>query len=99
MNLVDYIKDLAPELQEKIRACSSTEELISLAKEAKVPVPDEVLAVIAGGDQPDPENCNPGKVKCPKCGSTNVEPYYGEENVSIVGFLYKCKDCGNIFSI
>ena len=49
MNLEDLIKDLDPELQEKARACGSAEELIALAKEAKVPVPDEALEAIAGG--------------------------------------------------
>ena len=37
MNLEGYIKDLVPGLQEKARACGSAEELLALAKEAKVP--------------------------------------------------------------
>ena len=49
MNLEDYIKNLNPELQEKARACSSADELLALAKEAKVPLSDEALAAIAGG--------------------------------------------------
>ena len=53
MNLEDYIKNLSPELQEKARACGSAEELLALAKEAKVPLPDEALAAIAGGDDVD----------------------------------------------
>ena len=39
MNLEDYIKDLAPDLQEKARACGSVEELLALARENKVPLP------------------------------------------------------------
>ncbi|HAM15313.1 MAG TPA: hypothetical protein DCP91_05555, partial [Eggerthellaceae bacterium] len=70
VDIESYIKDLSPELQEKARACGSIEELLTLAKEAKVPVPDEMLEAVAGGDQPDPENCKP--IKCPKCGSTKV---------------------------
>ena len=73
MDIESYIKDLSPELQEKARACGSVDELLALAKEEKVPVPDEALATIAGGDQPDPENCKPVAIKCPKCGSTNTE--------------------------
>ena len=68
MNLEDYIKDLDPELQEKARACGSIEELVALAKDAKVPVPDEALAAIAGGDDQDVGKCFDGP-KCPKCGS------------------------------
>ena len=95
MNLDDYIKDLAPELQEKARACGSIEELLALAKDADVPLPDVALAAIAGGDQSDLGNCK--KLACPKCGSTNVEEYFGEEGVSIIGDTYRCKDCGCIF--
>ena len=49
MNIESYIKDLNPELQEKALTCSNAEELLALARENKIPVPDEVLAAIAGG--------------------------------------------------
>ena len=92
MNLGDYIKDLAPELQEKARACGSTEELLALAKEAKVPLPDEALAAIAGGeDQPDPENCK--KPKCPKCGSADTYCTVDADDEQI----WHCKKCGCMF--
>ena len=71
MNLERFIKDLAPELQEKARACGSVEELIALAKEAKIPVPDEVLEAIAGGQDADEVGCGKADT-CPSCGSTNV---------------------------
>ena len=92
MNLEDYIKDLDPELQEKARACGSIEELLALAKDAKVPVPDEALAAIAGGDKPDPENCKPPK--CPKCGSKDTT-CYDERVISgqKVDF-FRCNSCG-----
>ena len=96
MNLDDYIKDLAPELQEKARACGSIEELLALAKDADVPLPDEALTAIAGGDQPDPENCK-RIIKCPKCGSMNVERYFGEQGDTAIADTYICKDCGCIF--
>ena len=66
MSIESYIKDLDPELQKKARACDNAEELLALARENKIPVPDEVLAAIAGGDNADPENC--AKPTCPKCG-------------------------------
>ena len=90
MDIESYIKDLSPELQEKARACGSVGELLALAKDEKVPVPDEALAAIAGGDQPDPENCKPAKIKCPYCGSTNTE-FNMEIN------MYECNDCGKLW--
>ena len=86
MNLEDYIKDLDPELKEKIRACGSLEELLALAKESKVPLPDEALAAIAGGDDPEAGSCKPGTLKCPKCGSKNVVFLYYD-------IMFECEDC------
>ena len=86
MNLEDYIKDLDPELKEKIRACGSLEELLALAKESKVPLPDEALAAIAGGDDPEAGSCKPGTLKCPKCGSKNVVFLYYYST-------FECEDC------
>ena len=88
MNLEDYIKDLAPELQEKARACGSVEELIALARESQVPLPDEVLAAIAGGDDAEFGSCiHP---ECPKCGSEDTEQT--GKNASYV--FWKCRTCG-----
>ena len=89
MNLEDYIKDLAPELQEKARACGSIEELVALAKEADVAVPDEALAAIAGGADVE-LGCSHKTIKCPRCGSTNVKDWLD------TGFLY-CLNCGYTF--
>lgn len=49
INIEEYIKDLSPELQEKAKACTSIEELLKLARENKVPLPDEALEIVAGG--------------------------------------------------
>ena len=87
MNLEDYIKDLSPELQEKARACGSVEELLALAKDAKVPVPDEALAAIAGGDDPETGKCRPSGPECPRCCSSNVTFDYYD-------LLWKCNNCG-----
>lgn len=85
---------MAPELQEKARACGSIDELLALANEAKVPLPDEALAAIAGGDDPETEGCK-DPIKCPKCGSTNVD-------VKIHGGLFAdcyCQNCGYEWSL
>lgn len=88
MNLEDFIKDLAPELQEKARACGSADELIALARESQVPLPDEVLAAIAGGDDAEFGSCiHP---ECPKCGSEDTF----KERMDASYVYWKCKTCG-----
>ena len=42
--------NLAPELQEKARACKTPEELLALAKAEGYEVSDEDLESISGGD-------------------------------------------------
>ena len=48
-NVEDYIKDLAPELQEKARQCKNMDELMELAGEEGVELSDEALANVSGG--------------------------------------------------
>ena len=92
MNLENYIKDLDPGLQERARACGSLEELLALAKEERVPVPDEVLEAIAGGADVEAGSCN--AKKCPKCG--HKEDPYQIEHLSngLDRFYFKCSKCG-----
>lgn len=93
MSFEDYIKDLAPELQEKARACGSMEELLALAKDEKVPLPDEALAAIAGGDDVDSDSCDSSN-KCPKCGHKE-KPYWNEDlDNGWCRSHYKCSNCG-----
>jgi len=59
-------KSLDPELKAKVKACSTPEEILVLAKEEGYTLTDEDLVQISGGglwtnDEP----------KCPKCGSKN----------------------------
>lgn len=49
INIEEYIKDLSPELQEKAKACASIDELLKLAKDNKIPLPDDALEAVAGG--------------------------------------------------
>ena len=96
MNQEGYIKDLAPELQERARACGGVEELLALAKETKVPVPDEVLVAIAiaGGDDVDAVRCFSNE--CPRCGRWE-EPYWKEklEGPVLTRYHFKCSECGH----
>ncbi len=93
MDIESYIKDLPPELQEKARTCGSVEELLALAKEAKVPIPDEALAAVAGGDDIDGAACRPNN--CPKCGHKE-KPYWDEELANgEIRHHFKCSNCGH----
>ena len=68
MSIEDYIKNLSPELQEQARSCGSVEEIMALAREERMPVPDEILKAVAGGDQQQDVNCKEKKPNCPYCG-------------------------------
>ena len=48
-NLEEYIKDLSPELQEKARACKTKDELLELAAENGLEIPEDALEAVAGG--------------------------------------------------
>ena len=50
LNIEEYIRELPPELQEKAKACKSADELLALAGEKKIPLPDEALEAVAGGE-------------------------------------------------
>ena len=65
INIEKYIKDLSPEFQEKARACSNIDELLNLAEENNIPLPDEAVEAVAGGKSKTSE-------ECPKCGSKNI---------------------------
>ncbi|MDO4851112.1 MAG: hypothetical protein Q4A93_04555 [Actinomycetota bacterium] len=93
MNIEGYIKGLDPDLQERARACCSVEELLALAKEAKVPLPDEALAAIAGGDDQDAGSCR--HEDCPKCGSKDTTCYKVDYEPGYVVFYWRCNSCGN----
>ena len=43
------LEDLSPELQEKVKACTTADELAQLAKENGVELTDEELEEVSGG--------------------------------------------------
>ena len=93
INIEDYIKDLSPELQEKARACQNPGELIQLAQENKIPIPDEALEAVAGGDFKGPE-----KPTDPCPGRNNKAPHeiYYDHNWRFCNY-YKCRYCPTEF--
>ena len=42
-------EDLSPELREKAKACSTTEEMLALAKAEGIELSDDVLERVSGG--------------------------------------------------
>lgn len=93
MNIEEIIKGLSPELQEKARRCGSVDELLALAKEERIPLPEEALAAVAGGNDTGKKGCS--KKTCPKCGSKNtvkIEEYSTCE-------IRKCEDCGHKYQV
>ena len=95
MNLEDYIKDLSPEVQEKARACKSFDELLDLAEEQGIPVPDDKLEAVAGGKKRKPKNC--GELKCPKCGGESFDKVKEEYWGYCIRYLLRCRKCGYEF--
>ena len=74
-------KDLSPELQSKVAACETPEEILSLAQAEGYELSEEELADVAGaGSFPWnlPKNC-------PSCGSENIYHYTND---------FYCRDCG-----
>ena len=45
----EYIKDLSPELQQKARQCKTKDELLQLAAENGLEIPEDALEAVAGG--------------------------------------------------
>lgn len=86
---MDLLKGLTKEQIAKVKACKSSEELLSLAKEEGIELTDEQLSAISGGgactvisDVGDYLNTN----DCPKCGCNDYDVVNGKR---------KCKKCGH----
>ena len=84
-NIESFIKGLSPELQEKARTCRSTDELLKLADDNNVELPQEALGAVSGGAA-----CSKSKSTCPSCGSEDVSAKHFEGIVE-----HKCKSCGH----
>ena len=79
----ELLKGLTEEQVLKAKACKSSEELLSLAKEEGIELTDEQLEAVSGG------GCggSSDKVKCPKCGSENIK----EDNGNYTCYNCRCK--------
>ena len=75
----------------KIKACKSSEEILSLAKAEGVELNDEQLQAVSGG------GCTDITPKCDECGSKKVTFIDDVDRNGKVQKKYKCKKCGNVF--
>ena len=78
-------KDLSPELQAKVQACETPEELLALAKEEGRELTEEELQMVAGGGK----NIWGLDSKCPYCGS---------DDTTNTGNGMHCNACGKDYS-
>ena len=92
MNIEEMIRNLDPELQEKVRKCAGFDEIRNLAEEEKIPLPAETLEAVAGGTDAGGKNC--GKVKCPSCGSSKTKVMSVTNRELGWVYHYKCTSCG-----
>ncbi len=91
INIEEYIKDLSPELQAKARACKTLDELLVLADENDIAIPDEAVEAVAGGGL----KANPKEV-CPKGnGKQSHDLVY--KGVHTEYYVYDCRMCGERF--
>ncbi len=86
-------EDLTDEQRARAAECRTPEELLALAKEEGIDIPDEDLEKIAGGltwgkSRPFPP--------CERCGSSKV---YKEVRVPPETSNYVCKDCGHTWLV
>ena len=83
----ELLKGLTDEQIKKVEDCKSSEEILALAKEEGVVLTDEQLEAVSGG------GCfeNPfADLKCPECGSKNVDQYKSIE-------MMRCNECYTVF--
>jgi len=90
MDIERYIKDLPSDLQEKARACGNVKELLALAQEEGVPVPDDALSAIAAGSDNEAADCK--KVSCTKCGSGDIKIL--SMDMQTLRRQFHCNSCG-----
>ena len=82
-------EDLSPEMQEKVRACKTAEEVLALAKEVGHDLTDDELDQIAGGAVYGGGT----SWNCPNCNSTSHHTIHtGTVNQQNV-----CNNCGCIW--
>ena len=84
----ELLTGLTKEQLEKVKACKTVDELLTLAKHEGIELSDEQLAAVSGG------GCTsepPRDAECPQCGSHNT----GWQWYVFLGYELHCHDCGH----
>jgi DNA-directed RNA polymerase subunit M/transcription elongation factor TFIIS len=89
----ELLKGLSEEQIKKLENCKDSEEILALAKEEGVTLSDEQLEAVSGG-------CGDSKIKCPKCGSSNINVVVEEAAKTTLDAggtvrKYRCLDCNH----
>ncbi len=75
--LEKYMKNLSPELQEKVKLCKNMNEMTDLAAREGIELPDEALDIVTGGASNN--TCSDSEAGlymcCPKCGQAHGNIY------------------------
>ena len=77
-------KDMSPEIQEKIKACQTPEEVLELAKEEGYELAEEELEQISGGI-----SWSTSEYKCPNCANGMLKKQTQPDGSE----LYVCNSC------
>ena len=89
----ELLKGLSEEQKKKVAECKSAEDVLALAKAEGVELNDEQLEAVSGG-------CGDSKIKCPKCGSSNINVVVEEAAKTTLDAggtvrKYRCLDCNH----
>lgn len=90
-NVEDFIKNLSPELQEQARMCKSAKEVLELAADNDIELPDEALEMVAGGGCNGPSGTPYCKIHNVAC-KTVTTGAYGDR------IAYECPFCKPIYN-
>jgi len=94
MTVQEFLDSLPAEQKIQALSCRSADELIAFARKAKVALPDEALADIAGGaNDPDAvgSDADEPAPPCPECGSSDTHVAFFAQ------YDYYCAKCGYQF--
>ena len=86
----ELLKGLSEEQIAKLKECKNQEEMLALAKEEGVTLSDEQLQAVSGG------GCV-STVRCPQCGSDDVDKVVVGGSTHCTDIYYVCRNCKNKF--
>ncbi len=89
----ELLRGLSEEQIAKVKACSSPEEVLRLAKEEGIELSDDQLEAVSGGA------CTKDPIHCPACGSTEYNKRARAFAHRVYGYYLTCKSCGHQWEV